>query len=322
MKLGNAYSDSFYKMLAKMKGYIPNNRILSHLYYKLVSSDLAVGIDVEQDGLVSFLSPKNGDDIWDSPKRQEIKIGKLIDKIRLTDFTQNEIKEFVENWQILINQNKTPLDVVSGDVLKWSYLDVNTAGYGSCSRYSKCQPWLDIYTKNGVELVRVMKNGIVQARALVWRGVEVSLINGVEYTDEQKTFLAKYKTVDFMDRLYGVETSQALLKKWGIKQGMAMSGQARSPLMISFKEGVAPVNLKYPIQNDVDIAPFVDTFSWVDKSYFYNHPIKGAHRILRCPDGGGTVVTNIEDNEMYLQRLSNMSLESSSLSLYRGMLCD
>ena len=150
---------------------------------------------------------------FNDPSRTEIKISKLINKI-ITDtfFTTKDRELFVNSIKSAVQSLKKTFKVVSGQDIKTYYdgskhsSDAGTLG-NSCMRHSKCQDYLDIYSRNPDVcklLVLVDGEDKVHGRALLW-----------DLYKSEPTGIEK-----FMDRIYFIqEYDLDTFKRWAKENG-------------------------------------------------------------------------------------------------------
>lgn len=115
---------------------------------------------------------------WEAKGRQEITVGRLVNKLFPNKFNQKEIDEFVNNFKTEISKYFTKFRLVEGeDIRKYYLLDNYESNRGdinqSCMRGKDAQKYLDIYVKNPEKcklLVLMSDKDIkkIKGRALVW----------------------------------------------------------------------------------------------------------------------------------------------------------
>ena len=118
-------------------------------------------------------------DVWNSRMRQEMSIGKIVNKLFPDKFKQTEIEQFVNDFKAEINKSFSQFRLVEGEEIRYWYLDDHyenkTQGdmNSSCMKAAKSQPFLDIYTNNPDKcklliLMSDKEKGKIKGRALVW----------------------------------------------------------------------------------------------------------------------------------------------------------
>ena len=140
-------------------------------------------------------------------KSQEIRVGSFVQTLLRKageKFTPQELEDFVIKFNNEVKTKKENLfknfEIVKGDDIKKYYLEDNyesgnhTLG-GSCMRYSRCQPYLNIYSKNPEQVSLVILRSDedpekIKGRALLW--------NAYYLTSNQDDYNGKL----FMDRIY------------------------------------------------------------------------------------------------------------------------
>ena len=125
-----------------------------------------------------LINPENA---WISKTRQEMGIGRIVNKLFPDKFKQTDIEKFVNDYKAEISKSFADFRLVEGEDVRKYYLEDNYENTeqgdinSSCMRYPKAQPWLDIYAKNPekCKLLILMSDkvqGKIKGRALVWMG--------------------------------------------------------------------------------------------------------------------------------------------------------
>lgn len=147
---------------------------------------------------ILFIKPfvVNEEKVWDSNVRYHTKIGKIVRKIFPSSYNDVMITDFSEEYRKLIVINKAGFeyDEASGnDIATW-YLDDNSFGGGtlgnSCMRYSRCQDFFDIYTKNSFVKLAILKyRNRVKARSLLWQIENKVYYDRIYYSDNDSQYI-------------------------------------------------------------------------------------------------------------------------------------
>lgn len=146
---------------------------------------LDYSVDKDKNDKISFLpANKVGPDMGDPFKdkgRQEMSIGRIVNKLFPSKFVDKEIEKFVNDFKAEIAKSFSAFKLVSGEDIRYWYLEdhyENTSQgdmNSSCMKASKSQPFLDIYTNNPEKcklliLMSDKKPDKIKGRALVWWG--------------------------------------------------------------------------------------------------------------------------------------------------------
>lgn len=116
---------------------------------------------------------------WNSRMRQEMSVGKIVNKLFPNRFKQNEIEQFVNDFKAEIGKFYSKLKLVEGEEIRYWYLEENYENRSqgdinsSCMKESKSQPFLDIYTNNPDKcklliLMSEKNDKKIKGRALIW----------------------------------------------------------------------------------------------------------------------------------------------------------
>ena len=118
---------------------------------------------------------------WKSKGRQEMGVGRIVNKLFPDRFKNQEVEEFVNGFKAAIAKGHADFRLVQGEDIRKYYLEDNYEMKNkgdinaSCMRYQKAQPWLDIFAKNPekCKLLILMSDKDptkIKGRALVWMG--------------------------------------------------------------------------------------------------------------------------------------------------------
>lgn len=161
---------------------------------------LNLEFDEQATDTINFLQPSGEDKItfsddkkflgkdeetfdWEAqPHHNAANVGRVIRKIlvqKRIEFDDKDIEDFVNYWKShFLPEGKLKVEIVSGDKIQYWYhkknyhplSDKSTLGK-SCMAYTKCQPFLDIYTKNPEVcqmIIMLDSEDKLVARALLW----------------------------------------------------------------------------------------------------------------------------------------------------------
>jgi hypothetical protein len=186
--------------------------------------------------------------LWNS-QRTDVKVGRYAKRV-LTSVAKLTVKD--SDIEIFVNLYKSSFDyekglkdrleIVSGDDIKdWYSEDTYQTGGGSlnnsCMRYSKCQKYFDIYTKNPEVcqmLILKNENNKLIARALIWK-----LVNEQTY----------------MDRVYTVNDSDTnIFKEYATEKGWSTYYGRNNDMKVQLKN------------EEYNKFPYMDTFYSYNKS--------------------------------------------------------
>lgn len=220
--------------------------------------------------------------------KSDMNVGRFIRAIlRKADieFTDRQIEDFVNKYKATIQKEKdvfSRFEIVKEEQIRYWYLADNyykiagTLG-GSCMRYDKCQPYLDIYVKNPeVCQLIILKakddESKIIGRALLW-------------TDAQGRKI--------MDRVYIINSAdETLFKEFAIEKGFNYKKyQTYSDMTLmfngnelSYDESRAEIKLKW---NGMRYYPYMDSFKYYDTAgYLYNDQSNGYDYELTDTSGG------------------------------------
>lgn len=123
----------------------------------------------------------NPTESFEAKGRQEISIGKIVNKLYPNTFTQNVIDEFINDFKAELAKSFSKFELVEGEDIRHFYLENNyeNSNQGdmnsSCMRYKNTQKFLDIYVNNPEKCkLLILKSdkipGKIKGRAIVWMG--------------------------------------------------------------------------------------------------------------------------------------------------------
>lgn len=174
---------------------------------------------------------KNDSIIWTSPLRSESRIGKTFKKIMFDGgktFSDSIIERFVNvyksNYDFKFNLGGR-FDLISGESIKHFYLEKNYGGRGgqlsnSCMRYSSCQEFFEIYSKNTevcslLVLYDSLSKETISGRSLIWECMDGSTYMDRVYTnaDSDINLFYEYAKIKKWDKDWRYDR-KVQLKKW------------------------------------------------------------------------------------------------------------
>lgn len=211
-------------------------------------------------------------------KSQEIRVGSFVQTLLRKageKFTPQELEDFVIKFNNEVKAKKENLfknfEIVKGDDIKKYYLQGNyesgnhTLG-GSCMRYSRCQPYLNIYSKNPGQVSLVILRSDedpekIKGRALLW--------NAYYLTSNQDDYNGKL----FMDRIYTNNSKdEELFKKFAIERGFVYKKtQNYSKSDFMFGDELTPIGeIQVKIENSDYARGEFQYYPYIDTLTFYN----------------------------------------------------
>jgi hypothetical protein len=272
----------------------------SHMDFKL-----------QDNGLVSFIPNEkgfgNGENLYNSRLRQTMKPGKfirsffhevLLQRHRIGD---KEIEMFSAFVKGLFNMEDFELVVISGNDIKWAYLESNYINVamsgenasssltGSCMRHPKCQDWLGLYTDNERVKMLVLKHkptGKCAARAILWHDIKFVPKDGVDHETRQ---------INLIDRVYAYrEWMIPLMLDWGSNNGYwkKQLQSINSKEYFFTPDGLSRMgNLELKIEAPLRFYPYMDTFTYLksDKVTFSNRSTGHAFELTQYQTGNAHV---------------------------------
>lgn len=183
------------------------------------------------DDMASYLESSyvsNNSDNYNNPRRQDIKIGKLINKIFPEKYDALSIEKFVNLYKSVIREGKTYFRLVNGKEIAKYYNEENTIKRGtignSCMRFDRCADYLAIYINNP-DVIRLLvlfdDNDEDKAigRSLIWNIKSKEFGDGImmdrvytsndsdinifrRYAIDNNIFMTKYDDENGVDKVY------------------------------------------------------------------------------------------------------------------------
>ncbi len=157
-----------------------------------------------------FLKTPDMTDIYESRLRQELSIGKIVNKLFPGKFSPAQVESFVNDYKGKLTASLRFSDfyLAEGEEIRHWYNEANYQTIkgsmgNSCMRHDYAQNYLDIYCKNPekVKLLVLFANKAktkIKGRALVWFGLK----KPIEVVGDQKI-----ESKILMDRIYTSEDS-------------------------------------------------------------------------------------------------------------------
>ena len=252
----------------KLKRDIERGRTFYHIKFNYEGN--------EYDAIVHEFGIKKGPKYV---KSQEIRIGSFVQTLLRKageKFTPQELEDFVIKFNNEVKAKKESLfknfEIVKGDDIKKYYLQDNyesgnhTLG-GSCMRYSRCQPYLNIYSKNPEQVSLVILRSDedpekIKGRALLWNAYYLTPTDHDDYNGKL-----------FMDRIYTNNSKdEELFKKFAIQNGFVYKkAQNYSKSDFMFGDELTPIErIQVKIENsDYRFGEF-EYYPYIDTLTFYN----------------------------------------------------
>jgi len=198
----------------------------------------------------------NGDMVWSCGSRNEIRVGRLINKIA-PFYTPSEIERWVNSFKAEYKNalKNIKFKIVEGcEIAKYYNGKRYSRGNGSlnksCMRYDQCEQYMDLYTKNPDKIKMLIlqeSRDLIGGRAILWKLDEPS-----------DTWL--------LDRIYVKEDSDAILfKKHAEKQGWLYKAAQTFDAVKVVKDGFEiNIDMKVHVKGDFKYFPYMDTL------FYYN----------------------------------------------------
>jgi hypothetical protein len=326
------YSPNFKNILKKVSD--KGNEVAKELlnYQGQNSKQDVTFIDIDnQDGYLSFITMRNaikliepvfpdvvtgddsiqnlydehiGDALWKNDKltgiysksRNQIKIGKIVNKLLPGKFNDKQIEEFVNLFKSTIENTMVKFVVVEGhDIAKWynedNYKEKKGTLGSSCMR-SMSSKVFNIYTKNPevCKLLILKEEDKILGRALVWK------LNTVSGSTLGTASAPEY----FLDRQYTINDSDVnKFRDYATKQGWAYktNNNHHSFSNVTFNGTDYRLNMTVQLKEnsrnnyDYNKYPYLDTFRRYDPNsgILYNDDNRDGnegHYILESTSGG------------------------------------
>lgn len=195
--------------------------------------------------------------------RQELRLGRLINRLFKGEFEQKQVEEFVTEFRGAVEKDKSMENfklVKGADVKKYyHYKSYNEEANGSlqhsCMKYNDCQKYMDFYVQNPDVLnmlILTAPNGTIYGRANIWFLKE----------PEGKVFMDRiYTTYEWQNKLF---IDYAIKNDWIYKSKQIYGGSV-IPVMIDGKKEKIVMsanfkNVKY------EYYPYVDTLQFYNPS--------------------------------------------------------
>lgn len=225
-------------------------------------------VDFLKDDRVSYIPTFSNNRDNSSNNRREMRIGKIasIAAQKLykkgVDIKPSDLEKFVESYKASINKDKIHefFEIWKGEDIRKAYLEFNyvdekegSSLHNSCMGYSRCQKYLDIYTKNPevCSVLVFLEGGKIKGRALIWQTDIGQVMDRVYYTlQSQVEEFIEYS------RSKGIAHRKDGLKNYAIEK---TNGKEYYPSMIK----IQLKNWKF------EYYPFLDTFC----SLYYSNGI-------------------------------------------------
>jgi hypothetical protein len=291
--LSNIKSDIAIEILSDYKNHI--NHDISFLDCNLDDKDKSDKLSYLP--CDRFLKTPQMTDVYESRLRQELSIGKIVNKLFPGKFSPAQVELFVNDYKGKITAGFSDFYLAQGEEIRYWYNENNYKAVkgsmgSSCMRYDYAQNFLDIYCKNPekVKLLVLFSDKSktkIKGRAIVWNGLK----KPIEIVGNEKI-----ESKILMDRIYTSEDSDqnayieyAIKNNWLYKARQVMRDSAyiengkimNGTIAITLK----PLNLK--------LYPSVDTLCYYTPSTgrLASYPgfgIPGHPRFILNDTNGGT----------------------------------
>lgn len=253
-----------------------------------------------------------------SKSRNQIKIGRLINKFFPDKYSSREVEQFVNKFKSTEVKAGENFKLVEGDEIDFwydsnNYAELSGSLGNSCMRNVKGV--FEMYTKNPdvCKMLILVENHKLLGRALVWKIVES---DGINFTW-------------FMDRQYTIKDSDVLkFRKYAIENNWAFKTKNTHTLLkgVTYKDEELQLDLKVQLDKNIeyDKYPYLDTFRRFDpeNKMLYNNTDSKAigDYILDQTDGDFIVIEDGEWSEYYQERIpSNLAIWSEPLQDWLNM---
>lgn len=203
----------------------------------------------------------NGDRVWAKDNRQEIKIGKALNKMfSSVEKVDNSLIEYLGNHLKASYTFVGQFEIVEGeDIRKYyhyeNYSRNNTGSLSaSCMRHDECQDYMTPYVNSCKMLIAKNNEGHIIGRALLWDNVVMTGSTSVQ-------------EIKFMDRIYGNDITIEAFKQWAADNGYYRKKyQSYSDLtaIVSPDNTTSERRLSTKINGPIEYWPYLDTFRYAD----------------------------------------------------------
>jgi len=261
-KEGDIKFTQFKKVLSILKKAVETKYPDYLSLYDYIDKKLSDG-SISQSDINTFYNDSN----WGikDKSRNSTGVGRLVNQIFPGKYTSKEVEDFVNSFKNSNKPAENELKLVKGEEIRKYYLVDNYADEsgdlgGSCMRYRRCQPYLDIYVENPNQvqlLIYTNEEDAVIGRALLWKlnDHKSSNIKESEY---------------FLDRVYGVDDSiKKMFQDYANEKGWAWRttssyGDCQD---ITYKGTSYHANMVIVLdKSNFDYYPYMDTFKELDAS--------------------------------------------------------
>jgi hypothetical protein len=226
----------------------------------------------EDESTISFLQsnkfndlPKergNGDLAWCCSARNEMRAGRLINKIG-PFFKPHEIESWVNSFKAEFKNTlkNIKFKIIEGqNIVKYYNGKKYARGNGplnkSCMRHDGCAEFMDLYIKNPdkIKMLILLEGGkeLISGRALLWK-------------------LDEPKNTWLLDRIYVKEDSDTILfKKYAEKHGWLYKSAQTFDAVKVVKNGIdVMIDMKIYVRGDYKYFPYIDTLLYFNKKDNY-----------------------------------------------------
>lgn len=220
----------------------------------------------DKEDKISFLPANRYDNVYDGSLsslytgkgRQEMSVGKIVNKLFPDKFKQIEIEQFVNDFKTEMKKSSSSFKLVSGEELRYWYLDDNYENKkqgdinSSCMKEAKSQPFLDIYVNNPekCKLLILMSDKVpdkIKGRALVWAGLR---------KPENKIYMDRIYTINDSDKGLYIDYAKANNWLYKSKQVMHDASYIDNGKVVTSSVSIALNPAMYKFYPSLDTLPY------------------------------------------------------------------
>jgi hypothetical protein len=201
--------------------------------------------------------------------RNDVSIGRFINKAFPKEFDNKEVEEFVNMFKSYIIGTSEKFEIVEGnDIAKWYDGDLYKSMDGTLgnSCMARKKNFFDIYTENAdvCRMLILTENDELIGRALIWK------VEYLKRNREELKPLKDNKDIFFMDRQYTIEDSDVeKFRNYAKEQGWYYKSANNHHSYESVSDGIESFNGKMIVKvnaKEYNKYPYLDTFRRYDKN--------------------------------------------------------
>ena len=272
-------------------------KLIEPIYPHIVNGDNSFNVKYNKliaDGLWEAEKSDRPTGVY-SKSRNQIKVGKIVNKLLPGKFNDEQIEEFVNIFKSVVDNAQKFVIVEGDDIAEWykqeKYKEMKGTLGKSCMR-SMSSSTFDIYTKNPevCKLVLLLEDDMLLGRALLWK------LNTVSGNEIKTSSGPKY----FLDRQYTINDSDVIkFRDYAVKQGWGYktNNNHHSFDGVTFNGNNYKLDMTVQLKKcenggyDYKIYPYLDTFRRYDpiNGVLYNDDERDGnegHYILESTSGG------------------------------------